>query len=223
MIALEIASTKNLGQMRDMTNLFRQLDKDDDGTIDTTEALEVLTGCGFKRESSMKVLSALIGKDGKIRYSVFMAKMIAGQEGVHSNSLTEVFQSIDKDGSGTLDRSEIEELMQHKNMDGILEGRTAGDLIREMDTNGDGVVDFDEFKRAMLGQSKPPSGTSHSGFAEGDDAEYYSASYGQWVPCKITDVNSAGDVQVSVKPGAWLNKQLQETNLRKAGQGGGYS
>jgi len=225
LIAMEIADSKNLGQMKELNRLFRQLDKDDDGTVDATEAVEVLTQFGLPQAACQSVLDSLVGDDGKITYSEFMAKMIASQETMSASTLSEVFQSIDKDGSGTLSRDEIEALMSHKHLAKLLEGRSSSDLVQEMDCNGDGEISFEEFRSAMLGNTSPSKAQAY--FAVGDKAEYFSASYGKWIPCDITDVKK-GHVQISVKPGAWLNAQQQTSNLRTPGSGkgagrGGYS
>jgi calcium-dependent protein kinase len=224
MMALELSSQKNLGQMKQLNALFRQLDGDGDGTVKADEATEVLAKMGLPADACQKLMDALVGDDGKIKYSEFMAKMIASQESMSAASLSEAFNSIDKDHSGSLNRAEIAELMTHKNMASIVEGRSADDLLQEMDQNGDGEISFDEFKRTMLGETARPK----ANFSEGDDTEYYSASYGKWIPCKITAVDPHGRVQISVKPGAWLDAAMQSSSLRKPGGGkgggkGGYA
>jgi len=220
LIAMEIAESKNLGQMKEMNKLFRQLDKDDDGSVGKDEAVEVLRQCGLPEASCQKVLENLVGPDGKISYSEFMAKMISSQESLSSETLSSAFISIDKDHSGTLSRSEIQELMSDTHLAKLMEGRSADQILNEMDENGDGKVTFAEFRHAMLG------GSSHnqSGFAKGDKAEYFSASNGKWVPCEITAVRpKTGHVQVNCKPGAWLDPHQQASMLRKHGAGkGGY-
>jgi len=215
MIALELGSKQNLGQMKEMNKLFRQLDGDDDGTVESEEALQVLVNVGLPSSSARQLVDSLIGGDGKIHYSEFMGRMMGSQEAMTAQALGEVFQSLDTDQSGSLGRAEIAELMSRKGMNSLLEGRSPDDLLAEMDGDGDGVVTFAEFKRAMLGDPKPSSG-----FGNGENVEYYSASYGKWVPCQIIAVEN-GRVQVSVKPGAWMDQQVQTRSLRKAGGGGG--
>jgi len=279
-IALEMANRKNLGQMKSLNDLFRTFDKDGDGSVGKDEASQALHSMGFNVSECAKMVDSLVGDDGKMKYSEFMARMIASQEAMSSSELAEVFQSLDTDGNGTLCRSELNELLKKPNMASLVDGRSAEDLIAEMDIDGDGVVGFEEFRRAMLGDSataschfskgdvaeyysrsqggwipckiievdrrsgkvqvnvkpgawvRPDSDVRkvhdhsdgqhhHARFAKGDSAEYYSPSYGKWVPCDITDVDpSNGNVQVSVKPGMWFDRTLQAKMLRKVG--GGY-
>lgn len=49
----------------------------------------------------------------------------------------------------------------------------------------------------------------------GDKADYYSSQRRVWLNCEITDVSDRGEVQVSVKPGVWISKGTQKTNLRQ--------
>jgi len=223
LIAMEIAESKNLGQMKTMNKLFRQLDTDDDGTVAKDEAAQILKQSGISAASCDKLLENLMGSDGKISYSEFMAKMISSQGTLSSETLSAAFTSIDKDHSGTLSRSEIQALLSEKHLGKIMEGQSADELIKEMDINGDGVITFAEFRTAMLGGNSHHANKGH-GFAVGDKVEYYSASYGKWVPCEVTAVKRSGHVQISCKPGAWIAPQQQGQMLRKAGGGkGGYA
>merc|ERR1719440_347229 len=114
MIAIQLANTKNLGQMKQLNGLFKQLDNDGDGEVERNEAITALINTGFASEEANQVVESLMGEDGKVAYSTFMGRMIAATESLNSSTLAEVFQSIDADGSGHLDRNEIQQLMQKK-------------------------------------------------------------------------------------------------------------
>jgi len=217
LIALKIADGQNLGQMKEMNELFRQLDGDDDGTVESGEAMQVMTKCGLDAATAQQLVDSIIGSDGKIRYSEFMGRMISSKQALNSNTLSAVFRDIDTDGSGTLNRSELEQLMGAKNMESLMEGRSADDLLAEMDANGDGVISFQEFCSAMLGSGKK------DGFSVGDAVQYHSPSAGSWIDCQVTEVHPSGAIQINVKPGAWLKREIVDSRIRKAGRGGGYS
>ena len=61
----------------------------------------------------------------------------------------------------------------------------------------------------------------YTGFAKGDSVEYYSASYGDWIPCEVIEADPRRGVQINVKPGAWLNADFARDHLRKPGGGKG--
>merc|ERR1719203_2592901 len=117
-----------------------------------------------------RMIAALVGDSGAIHYSDFMAKLCVAQRGVRECELSKIFQSIDLDGSGTLDLNEIQTLLARPNMARLMEGRTAADLMREMDRDGNGVIDFEEFRRAMLGERSEV-------WAQGDLAKYFSGTH----------------------------------------------
>jgi len=283
LFALEFANRKNLGQMKSLNSLFRQFDKDGTGSIGREDAFTALHSMGFDRQACNEMVDSLIGEDDKMRYSEFMARMIASNESMTNADLAQVFKGLDTDGNGTLSLSELNELLKKPNMESLVDGRSAEDLIREMDVDGDGVIGFEEFRLAMVGESPTPSchfsvgdpaeymsrsagdwiackitkvdkrtgkvqidvkpgawvrpdkevrkvhhdESAHSPhdarFKTGDSAEYYSASYGKWVPCEITDVDTSNArVQISVKPGFWMDRAVQAKSLRKSKGEGGY-
>jgi len=41
-------------------------------------------------------------------------------------------------------------------------------------------------------------------FRPGQKVEYFSASNGRWIPCKVTEVDGRGQVQINVKQGFWI-------------------
>merc|ERR1719162_301419 len=80
LFALEFANRKNLGQMKSLNGLFRQFDKDGSGSVGREEASTALHSMGFTRDEVAKMVDSLIGSDGKMKYSEFMARMIASGE-----------------------------------------------------------------------------------------------------------------------------------------------
>merc|ERR1719203_1931702 len=141
-----------------------------------------------------RMIAALVGESGAIHYSDFMAKLCVAQRGVRDCELSKIFQSIDLDGSGTLDMHEIEALLARPNMARLMEGRSAADLLREMDSDNNGVIDFQEFSRAMLGEP------DRARWSVGDVGKYFSCTHNSWLPCAIQAVNeNSGSVMINIK------------------------
>jgi len=223
LVAMKIAEGQNLGQMKEMNELFRQLDADDDGTVESVEALQVLQRCGVDSGTAQSLVDSIIGSDGKIHYSEFMARMISSTQAMTSNSLAAVFREIDADGSGSLSRNELEKLMGQKNMESLMGGRSAGDLLAEMDVNGDGVVSFEEFRQAMVGGTGAAKKPAGGAFNKGDAVQYSSPSAGSWLDCKVIETHPSGAIQIDIKPGQWLRKDAIDARIRKTKGGGGYA
>jgi len=217
---MEIGQQHNVASMKKFNDLFMFLDKEGDGNVLKDEAVEGLRKLGAKDDLINKLVDGLLGDDGKIRYMEFMARLIASTTRIESSQLASFFKNVDTDNSGTLSRDEVAALLEQKNMESLLGGRSADELLQEMDQNQDGVVSFGEFQRAVLGQSRPKSA-----FNKGDEVMYYSTSLQRFVDCSVTEVNpSTGAIQINVKPGAWIDLKMQKSHIRpKGGAGGGYT
>ena len=70
-----------------------------------------------------------------------MAKMLDG-------SLEEAFKQFDIDGNGSLDKDELSEAYNAAGMPISAESLTR--CMKLLDTNGDGVIDLEEFKAIAL-------------------------------------------------------------------------
>lgn len=62
--------------------------------------------------------------------------------------IKEVFDQFDADGSGAIDSSEIRKVCEALGVE--VSQAEIDALIKEADDNGDGKIQFDEFKRAVL-------------------------------------------------------------------------
>ncbi|WP_040279928.1 EF-hand domain-containing protein [Psychroserpens damuponensis] len=67
----------------------------------------------------------------------------------HFNSPEEAFAFFDKDSDGKLSKSEIVKLLKQAEISGFLRGLVASKLIEGYDKDGDGLVDWKEFKFAV--------------------------------------------------------------------------
>lgn len=54
-------------------------------------------------------------------------------------------------------------------------------------------------------------------YKAGDDVEYHSNTHHVWLNAKILNVNSKGQVVISLKPNTWINKESQLKSLRPRG------
>jgi len=80
--------------------------------------------------------------------------------------LQEMFKGLDLDNSGTLERPELEELMK---MLGEPAGRV-DDLFARADSDGDGEISFEEFKKVFRDGEDNVNGLSPVNEREEDDA-----------------------------------------------------
>jgi Ca2+-binding EF-hand superfamily protein len=87
-----------------------------------------------------------------------------------AQDIMEAFQSVDKDGSGSLDRSEVRKLCETLGLS--VDVPTLNQIMGELDTDSSGAVDFDEFRRWWIEGDAAPSTPSVEGerAAREDDA-----------------------------------------------------
>ena len=59
--------------------------------------------------------------------------------------LKATFNMFDKDGSGKIDNMEVVALLNGEELKGLASKEAIGKALKEIDTNGDGEIDFEEF------------------------------------------------------------------------------
>lgn len=67
----------------------------------------------------------------------------------HFDTPEEAFSFFDKDGSGKLKKKEIVKLLKQAEINGFIRGIVGSKLIDGYDKDGDGLIDWDEFKFAI--------------------------------------------------------------------------
>ena len=65
------------------------------------------------------------------------------------NSPEEAFTFFDKDKDGTLNRSEIKDLLKEAGVGGLIRGLVASEMVKGYDKSGDDTINREEFKVAI--------------------------------------------------------------------------
>lgn len=142
---------------RELRESFKKLDKSGDGRLSLEELRE-----GFKEilktqnrenlitdEEITRRFNAIdIDKSNYIEIEEFITVTINEELLMNEKNLRMTFDYFDKDKSGQLDSSEIENLLNYKG--GEEDKNIVKELIVRYDTNGDGVLSFDEFKNLII-------------------------------------------------------------------------
>lgn len=136
------ASPEDIRELRDT---FKALDKNGDGSI-TFEELKA--GLGHK-ENAETLIELLQGADtdnsGSIDYTEFIAATLDHQTYMRDDYLRTAFDLFDADKSGKIDKDELINLLQGEDMANVVPKQTLMSYIAEVDQNGDGEIDFEEF------------------------------------------------------------------------------
>jgi len=142
-------------EIKEFKEVFALFDKNSDGTISTVELGGILKG--LHQEFSEKQLEAMIRKvdingDGQIDFDEFLL-MMDGQIGANRgksevDELADAFRVFDKDGNGEITSDELYAIFQSLGQN--IDRETINLMISTVDTNGDGTISFQEFRKMML-------------------------------------------------------------------------
>jgi len=138
-------------EIRDLKEIFLAIDKNGDGTLSFEEIEEGLQK--LKIQDWQDILEVLkeadTDKSGKIDYTEFIAATLDSQVFLKEEYLKAAFDMFDKDGSGKIENSEIVALLSGEELKGLASTEAVEVAIKEIDANGDGQIDFEEFKQMM--------------------------------------------------------------------------
>ena len=132
----------------ELKHVFKEFDKEGKGVIsreDFITTIDKLYGNIISIELSNEFYSNIdLDNSGSISYNEFLTSVIDSKKILTEDRLKKAFNMFDKDGSGTLDIEEIK---------GFFGGNenTWKRILTDVDDNGDGQVDFQEFKKMMIG------------------------------------------------------------------------
>ena len=90
---------------------------------------------------------------GNIDYTEFVSASMERSTYLQEEKLWAAFQAFDTDGSGKISPEELKQVLGKEEVQGIKAKEFWNDIIQEVDYNGDGEVDFDEFLKMMYKKS----------------------------------------------------------------------
>lgn len=135
-------------QIKEAFNVF---DKDNDGFITLKELGTVMRSLGHNpTESELHDTIKEYDKDesGTIDFTEFYDLMLKKlKESEMQTEIFEIFETLDRDGNGTLSGQEIQAVLQLVNIK--LDDNEINELIKQADLNNDGCLDFNEFFKIM--------------------------------------------------------------------------
>ena len=135
--------------MKDLNKIFSAFDQDKDGQISIKELREgilQLKSVHLNEEEIYNLFKAIdVDKNFRIDYTEFLAATISEKNFLKRERLYEAFCILDKDNDGKITKEEIMDVLKsEKSQEKVIEN-----LIKEVDTNGDGTIDYGEFMRLM--------------------------------------------------------------------------
>mmetsp|Transcript_15076 Transcript_15076/g.32463 ORF Transcript_15076/g.32463 Transcript_15076/m.32463 type:complete len:659 (-) Transcript_15076:261-2237(-) len=122
--------------------MFLSMDKERTGTIKLPQMKEVLEEHFHINHIEAERLFKIIdnNNDNEIEYSEFLAAACLGRLKVHEDLLRKTFEGFDTDGSGKISSTDLKMMLGEE-----FEGSSVEDLLKQVDANNDGQVDYEEF------------------------------------------------------------------------------
>ncbi|CAI0549453.1 unnamed protein product, partial [Linum tenue] len=145
-----IAEHLSLEEVEVIRDMFTLMDTDGDGKVSYEELRAGLWNVGSQlAEPEIKMLMEVADVDGNgtLDYGEFVAVTIHLQKMENDVHVRRAFVYFDKDGSGYIDLDELREALVDGN--GKTDEAALNDIMREVDTDKDGCISYDEFVTMM--------------------------------------------------------------------------
>ncbi|KFD73297.1 hypothetical protein M514_04581 [Trichuris suis] len=130
---------------------FQMFDSNNDGSISNQEFLSVMQSLGLsasKEEVSRMIIQADVDGDGTIDFSEFVRFLSRWSVPVdEEKELALIFQVFDQNKDGLISPNELRSVML--NLGEELSAEDVSTMISAADSNGDGLINFEEFKHLM--------------------------------------------------------------------------
>lgn len=151
-----IAGQMSESDIADLRETFKALDVNSDGFLTVTELRDGIEKAHLRRP--LLDLDAVVeGVDadgsGLIDYTEFLAGTLDKRVYLQRDVCFSAFAVFDQDGDGKITLDELKQILENGSVDQVIDGCHSEDLLQEVDQNGDGSIDFEEFMEMMRGRS----------------------------------------------------------------------
>jgi len=174
-----ITSQLNLSQLHHLNARFRKYDSSGDGRLSHVEMRQVLEDVGIQTYEDKELIIEGLDTDhsGVIEYSEFIAGCMDAASDDFKQNLRVAFNIFDLDRSGSITLDELKQVLtlgpnetevamrptSSKGLQGsgdfdpgslLPDGKTVEDVMKEVDKDGSGKVNFAEFEKYLLQELK---------------------------------------------------------------------
>ena len=148
-VLIFIASKLQEDEINDLKNLFKAFDKDGNGQIDYKEFEQGLISLNSKVMTKKEIENLFneidSDKNGKIDYTEFIAATLQKNIFLKKEKLYEAFCEFDTEKTGKISKEALMKVLKLQPQ----HDKFVTELIKSVDKNGDGVIDYKEFVEMM--------------------------------------------------------------------------
>ncbi|KAI3970626.1 hypothetical protein MKX01_024273 [Papaver californicum] len=145
-----IAEQLSIEEVEVIRDMFKLMDTDNSGKITYEELKSGLQKVGSQlAEPEMKMLMEVadVDRNGTLDYGEFVTVTIHLQKMENDEHFRRAFMFFDKDGSGFIEMDELREALTDES--GKTDDEVLNDILREVDTDKDGRISYEEFVAMM--------------------------------------------------------------------------
>jgi len=130
---------------------FMQFDTNGDGSLTLQELSEGLESVGVADASALRDLAKKLDTDhsGSIDYTEFLAATLDRSLATQEAACWSAFRVFDKNDDQKISKEELRAVLQSRDVQHHIGKGSIEQIMAEVDTNGDGEIDFDEFMAMM--------------------------------------------------------------------------
>lgn len=138
--------------IEDLKNTFHLLDKNKDGMLSLQEIEDGMKTHKVELSADFKEVLMNLDTDGSgnIDYTEFIAATMTTRQYLKKEVMWAAFRTFDKDGDGTITKAELAQMLQGGAIDDSSLTKSIDAIIKEVDTDGDGLISYDEFCAMMV-------------------------------------------------------------------------
>jgi len=148
-----IASQLNEGQIKSLRESFLALDRNGDGLVSLVELKQGLAKAGLEKSTTGDLQEIMEGIDadgsGVIDYTEFLAATIDRMQYIQEDVCWTAFCVFDLNGDGKITAHELKKVLNNGDTGNVVQN--TAEILREVDRNGDGSIDFKEFMGMLRG------------------------------------------------------------------------
>jgi calcium-dependent protein kinase len=131
-----------------LRNAFRELDKDNSGTLEIEELKKAFASCNMTDKEMNELFYKIdFNQDGQLNYTEFLAATVNKQKVVQKNNMKLAFHHFDIDNSGIITADNLHEVFQrqgHKT-----EMSKVKEMIKECNPQKDNELTYAEFEKMV--------------------------------------------------------------------------
>mmetsp|Transcript_75494 Transcript_75494/g.152707 ORF Transcript_75494/g.152707 Transcript_75494/m.152707 type:complete len:472 (+) Transcript_75494:89-1504(+) len=151
-----IAGQLSEEKIKVLRQTFEALDANGDGLLTSQELKDGMAKANLEHAGlDLDALMEGIDADGSglIDYTEFLAATLDKKCYMQEDVCYTAFSVFDQDGDGHITLEELKKILENGSVDQALHGRSSEEILKAVDTNGDGSIDFEEFMAMMRGDN----------------------------------------------------------------------